>query len=44
MTKLEKRILVNRLREHFTLDEIVRMLGMSKTTVLKYNGGLINGI
>lgn len=44
MNKLQKRLMVNRLREHYTLNEIVRILGMSKSTVLKYEGGIVHGI
>lgn len=36
MTKLEKKILVNRLKTHFALNEITKMLGMSDSTVVKY--------
>lgn len=37
MTKLEKRILVNRLKDHFTLNEIAEILNMSNSTVVKYS-------
>lgn len=37
LTKLEKRILVNRLKTHFTLAEIAKILGMSNSTVVKYS-------
>ena len=37
MTKLEKRILVHRLKRRFDLATIVRLLGMSNSTVVKYS-------
>lgn len=44
MTKLEKRILVNRLIEHYTLTEIAKLLGMSNSTVVKYSKEFAYGI
>lgn len=36
MTRLEKKILVNRLKTHFDLKEIAKLLAMSNSTVVKY--------
>lgn len=36
MSRLEKKILVIRLKDFFSYDEIATMLGMSKRTVVKY--------
>lgn len=44
MNKLEKKILVNRLKTHFTLNEITKMLGMSDSTVVKYSKELAYGV
>lgn len=44
MTKLEKRILVNRLKTHFTLTEIAKILNMSNSTVVKYSKEFAHGL
>lgn len=36
LTKLEKRILVIRLLEHFNVSDVAKILGMSNSTVIKY--------
>ena len=36
LTKLEKRILVIRLLEHFGVSDVAKILGMSNSTMIKY--------
>lgn len=36
MTKLQKRILVIRLLDHYTVREVAEILAMSNSTVIKY--------
>ena len=44
MTKLQKKILVNRLKQHFDLVTIAKILGMSNSTVVKYSKEVAYGI
>lgn len=44
MTKLEKKILVSRLKTHFSFHEIAKLLGMSQSTVVKYSKEFAHGI
>lgn len=44
MTKLQKRILVIRLLDHYSVRDIAKILGMSYSTVLKYSKELPYGV
>lgn len=44
MTKLQRRILVIRLLDHYTVREVAEILHMSHSTVLKYRKELSYGV
>ena len=44
MTKLQKRILVIRLLDHYDIREVAKLLGMSYSTVLKYRKEFMYGV
>lgn len=44
MTKLQKRILVIRLLEHYNIREVAKILDMSYSTVVKYSKEFVYGV
>ena len=44
MTKLQKKVLVIRLLEHYDIREVAEILGMSHSTIVKYRKEFVYGV